>query len=313
MDEPDHAPGRSPSGAGPRRGAPLDGAVRLLAHAGMPAPRPRPDGWPDAQADPLSPLLQAAAAPLDEGDRAAAAPRALRARLMQRVTASAADARRMHTQRHADGTDTRLDAGVLLRVLYRAEAGRPRRAGEPERVALVELAPGATWLRAASPLQSECLVLRGRAHLGNRVLQTLDHRVQPAGHAQAERWSSDIGAMLLLRESTSFAGGAQGDSVQCARTATWVDHAPGIRRRILWRQGAQAAMLYHALPGAAVPRHGHRHDEECLMLAGDFLLDEVLLRPLDYQIAPAGTGHRVACTDTGVVLYAHGDVDLDAR
>lgn len=72
-------------------------------------------------------------------------------------------------------------------------------------------------------------------------------------------------------------------------------------------------MLYHALPGAAVPCHGHRHDEECLMLAGDFLLDEVLLRPLDYQIAPAGTGHRVARTDAGVVLYAHGDVDLDVR
>ncbi len=93
--------------------------------------------------------------------------------------------------------------------------------------------------------------------------------------------------------------------------APWTAYAPGIRRRLMWQQGAQAAMLYHALPGAAVPHHGHRHDEECLMLAGDFFLDEVLLRPLDYQLAPAGTEHHVSCTDTGVLLYAHGDVDLD--
>jgi quercetin dioxygenase-like cupin family protein len=72
-------------------------------------------------------------------------------------------------------------------------------------------------------------------------------------------------------------------------------------------------MLYHALPGAAVPHHGHRRDEECLMLAGDFFLDEVLLRPLDYQIAPAGTEHRSASTDTGLLVFAHGDLDLDLR
>lgn len=81
----------------------------------------------------------------------------------------------------------------------------------------------------------------------------------------------------------------------------------------MWRQGAQAAMLYHALPGAAVPHHGHRHDEGCLVLAGDFFLDEVLLCTLDDQLAPAGTEHRVASTDTGDVIYAHDDVDLDVK
>ena len=100
---------------------------------------------------------------------------------------------------------------------------------------------------------------------------------------------------------------------QRADVAEWLDYAPGIRRRLMWRQGAQAAMLYHALPGAAVPHHGHAHDEECLMLAGDFFLDEVLLRPLDYQLAPAGSAHRVSATDTGVVVYAHGDIDLALR
>ena len=36
----------------------------------------------------------------------------------------------------------------------------------------------------------------------------------------------------------------------------------------------------------------------------------VLLRPLDYQLAPGGSAHQTVSTDTGVLLYAHGDLDL---
>ena len=39
--------------------------------------------------------------------------------------------------------------------------------------------------------------------------------------------------------------------------------------------------------------------------------DDQLLQPGDYQIAPAGTAHGGLCTDTGVLLFAHGDLDLD--
>ena len=72
-------------------------------------------------------------------------------------------------------------------------------------------------------------------------------------------------------------------------------------------------MIPGAEPDAAVPRHGHSHDEECLMLEGDLFLDDVLLRPLDYQLAPAGTAHGGVFTDTGVLLYAHGDLELDLQ
>jgi quercetin dioxygenase-like cupin family protein len=92
--------------------------------------------------------------------------------------------------------------------------------------------------------------------------------------------------------------------------AGWPDYAPGIRRRVLWQRDGQAALLYHAEPGAQVPVHTHGHDEECLMVQGELFLDDVLLQAGDYQLAPAGTGHRVTETDTGVVIYAHGDLDL---
>lgn len=36
----------------------------------------------------------------------------------------------------------------------------------------------------------------------------------------------------------------------------------------------------------------------------------MLLRAGDYPLAPSGTAHRITETDTGVVVYAHGDFEL---
>ena len=69
-------------------------------------------------------------------------------------------------------------------------------------------------------------------------------------------------------------------------------------------------MLYRVQPGIAVPHHGHGHDEECLMLEGEVFVDDLLLRRGEYQLAPAGTHHEGVCSDTGGILYAHGDIDL---
>ncbi|MBI5722195.1 MAG: cupin domain-containing protein [Burkholderiales bacterium] len=312
-----------------------DEGLALLVRAGLPPPLARPAGASGAfgaqggpfdisgTAGSLAPLLQAVAA------ATAPAPSALRRRLLQRVADSARGARALHTQRHADTVPAAVAAGVTLRLLYRAAtAGRARRPGEPDAVALVELAPGASWAAPAAGgvapdalrgLQSECLVLRGSVRVGSVPLHVHDYHVRPAGTPAAE-WSSEGGALLYLRESQPMAepptqpvAPSMQPFTQHADAAAWADYAPGIKRRVMWQQGAQAAMLYHALPGAAVPHHGHGHDEECLMLAGDFFLDEVLLRTGDYQIAPAGTEHHLASTDTGVLIYAHGDIDLDLK
>ena len=46
------------------------------------------------------------------------------------------------------------------------------------------------------------------------------------------------------------------------------------------------------------------------MVQGELFLDDLLLQHGDWQLAPAGTGHHTTATDTGVVIYAHGDLDL---
>jgi hypothetical protein len=141
---------------------------------------------------------------------------------------------------------------------------------------------------------------------GWRSLTLRDYRVVPPGGA-ADVLHSDTGALLFLRES---AGAACEPFTVRDDQAGWPDYAPGIRRRVLWQHAGQAALLYAAEPGASVPMQLHGHDEECLMVQGELFLDDVLLQAGDYQLAPAGTGHRVTETDTGVVIYAHGDLDL---
>lgn len=255
-------------------------------------------------AGPVATVL-AAIASEKEFERSAA----LRSRLVARLAASRAAASAMTTVRHARQRPQALTTGVRVRTLYSAESGRPLRPGEPMRVLLIELDPEASFPALAAGLHREWLVLRGSAMLGSQPLAVRDYHVDPAGSA-APALTTRCGAMVFLRESAARA--QPGDAPFTLRDdgAAWSDFAPGIRRRVLWQRHGEAAMLYHAQPGASVPDHDHGHDEECLMVEGELFLDDVLLQPGDYQLAPAGTRHRVTETDTGALIYAHGDLDL---
>jgi len=238
-------------------------------------------------------------------------PAAVRARLLNRAAASQASARPMLTQRRARLQAQDLAPGVQERKLYRAEPGRQPRPGEPLRACLLELAPGSRL--AALPharLHREWLLLSGTLQLGERLtLGPRDYHVQPAG-AVSLPLHSEAGALLFLRESALPAQLGDAPFTVRDQEAGWPDFAPGIQRRVLWQRDGQAALLYLAQAGAQVPQHRHGHDEECLMLEGELFLDDVLLQAGDYQLAPAGSGHQITETDTGVVIYAHGDLDL---
>jgi quercetin dioxygenase-like cupin family protein len=275
---------------------------------------------PDPAADPLVLLLadgEAMASPVP-------APPSPRERLLRRVQRSARAAAAMHTARQRTAAWQPAAPGVERRSLHAARpaAAHPPRPGEPRRSELLRLAPGATLPLAAEPGARSWFVLAGGAGLQAAPaaqgapdafvfeLGAHDHLHGPAGVATLR--AGDGGALLLRREADGDVGrGAPGWQLQRSAESAWTEFAPGVRRRVMWAHGGEAAMLYATAPGAAVPHHGHRHDEECLMLAGELFLDEVLLGALDYQLAPAGTEHGSVFTDTGVLLYAHGDLELD--
>ncbi len=266
---------------------------------------------PDAPHRDLEPLLsEPFASAWGAGEAAAAgAAQALRGRLLERASASRAQCAGMVTSRLQRLAATPAGGGAAVRTLYAAPADRAARPGEPLRARLVELQPGGRWAGPDARCHREWLVLRGGVRIGEEALRPRDYHAVPAGSAGGAV-CSEGGAWLFLRESALEA--AAGDAPFTVRDADagWPSFAPGIRRRVLWQRDGQAAMLYHAQPGAAVPQHRHGHDEECLMVQGELFLDDLLLQEGDYQLAPAGTGHRITHTDTGVVIYAHGDLEL---
>ena len=215
-------------------------------------------------------------------------------------------------RRHADAQPMGGDAeGAGQRWLYRAPSGRALRPGEPRAASVIELQPGARLTLPAGGSR-EFLVLKGGAEIDAEPLGLRDFLLLPAGATPV--LVSREGAQVFVREADAAdaagAAGAVSRTLVRDAEAGWPEFAPGIRRRVLWSGGGQAALLYRADPGAAVPVHTHGHDEECLMVQGELFLDDLLLQQGDYQLAPAGTGHRITETDTGVILYAHGDLDL---
>lgn len=277
-----------------------------MTHERLPPPRPAPDPLDDECLELLSEPFASA------WRRDAGRPGILRERVLDRVGRSARASRAFVTVRRKDAPPETLAEGVQARTLYEA-ASRQLRPGEPRRVRIVELSAGASWLpdlRAGE--RSEWLVLEGSMRLDSLELSARDFHRSAAGEASVPL-HSDGGVQFYLREAPS--GLAETGVAVTVRDAQagWDDFAPGIKRRVMWTADGEAALLYHALPGAQVPRHGHGRDEECLMLEGDIFLDDVLLRPAEYQLAPAGSVHGGVSTDTGGLLFAHGDLALDIR
>lgn len=254
--------------------------------------------------DELAPLLsepfaQAWRAPAPQND-------GLRSRLAARLSQSLAAEQGLTTVRRRHVLPELHDAGVQWRWLYRAPSDRAQRPGEPTQVAVMELPAGSDLQLPAAAGPREFLVVQGHVEIDGEALALHDFLLLPAGNAP--RLSSAVSAQVFIREA-SVALVAERALVRDA-AAGWPEFAPGIRRRVLWAGAGQAALLYRAEAGAAVPCHSHGHDEECFMVEGELFLDDLLLQQGDYQLAPAGSGHRITETDHGVVLYAHGDESL---
>ncbi len=241
-------------------------------------------------------------------DPAAASPQ-VRSRLLGRVADSAQRHQGLVTVRTRQVPAQRLGDGAVVRWGYQADATRARRAGEPQRLALIELQPGA---RLADGLglayrHSEWLIVAGSITLDGIALDTLDHH----GHAASERepvLASAGGATIYLRDNGDEPSPA-GTSRE--RQAQWENFAPGIRRRMLWQAGNACAYVARAQLGAAVPAHGHRNDEECLMIEGELFTGDILIREGEFQLAPAGFKHGLVQAATASLVYLRGDAELD--
>lgn len=232
----------------------------------------------------------------------------VRERLIGRVSASAERHLGMVTVRQRHTPPQALADGVQVRWIYQTDAARARRPGEPQRLALIQLQPGAR-LTAGLGLagrHSEWLVVSGSATVDGLALDILDHHGQAAA-AHEPVIASAAGATLYLRDNGDEPSPA-GTSRE--RQAQWENFAPGISRRLLWQAGEACAYIARAQLGAAVPAHGHHHDEECLMIEGELFIGDILVRQGEFQLAPAGLNHGLVQAASDCLLYIRGDAEL---
>lgn len=274
---------------------------------------------PDPLADESVGLLQGALA--DAWPEAAVAS-GLRDRLARRAEQSVQRIGAMVNVRQQERVLLEQNADCTVHRIYGRMDAAELRPGEPLQVRTIELIPRAVWLlqQGAPGVGRDWLLIQGSAQLQTKgeatvALRALDYHVQSpaASVAAACVQAGDEGAVLLLRERVLGAGHHAAETLSLtSREApdAWEDFAPLVKRRVLWQQGSMAAMLWLASPGATVPQHHHGHDEECLMLRGDLFQDDYLLREGDYQLAPCGSSHETVNTDTGALIYAHGDLDM---
>jgi quercetin dioxygenase-like cupin family protein len=241
----------------------------------------------------------------------------LLAGILGRVRSSVAKASDKTLARGSRIAKNMIGEGVSAKTLFKSDSASLR-LGEPVRVCILEFNPGsrlsmaqasANGALSAGSIDREWLVLKGDITLAGEMLSDRDYKIMPRAYALHD-CESITGAVVLVRESMLAKSLSDAPVSMIDSCDHWPEYAPGIRRRVLWERDGQAAMLYLTEPLAEVPHHSHHHDEECFMVQGELYLDDTLLMEGDYQLAKGGSQHEVTRTDTGVVLFAHGDVDL---
>ncbi len=245
---------------------------------------------------------------------------ALGARLAARVQRSAQAHPDFRTTRQADLQWSAPVAGAQEALLD---------ASEQARATLVRLQPGARLPWPAGTTAQEILVVRGelQAQPAGQVAVTL------APHALALRSALDAGELVAsaqaqaqpcvvyvrhMQVAPELIAGPEGRWWAMPRLPLQVTHAAGRRWRPtfegvevlpMWGSADITSMLVRFAPGASVPDHHHAAHEDCLMLEGEMFLGDILLRPGDYQLAPAGGGHFGETSDVGCTFFFHGAID----
>jgi anti-sigma factor ChrR (cupin superfamily) len=241
----------------------------------------------------------------------------LGARLAARARDSVQAHREYCTLRREDRRWTEAGPGVREATLWR---------GPEACVQLLELAPGAAVPWPAEVHAQELLLVQGA--LRARAAAAA-HDTPLALHSHALRSAADAGVLragaagalvygrqilvdpATLPEPEASWWRLPRAPLHCVQPQErrWLPTFPGVEVLPLWGNAEITSMLVRFAPGAGVPDHRHAVHEDCLMLEGEMFLGDILLRPGDYQLAPAGGGHFGETSDVGGSFFFHGAID----
>ena len=83
---------------------------------------------------------------------------------------------------------------------------------------------------------------------------------------------------------------------------SWQERRPGVHWKVLWTEGERQAVLVRYAPGAVIPRHRHRGDEQIFVLEGSVSDDSGTCTSGNYARRPPGCIHTVTSHDGALVL-----------
>lgn len=139
------------------------------------------------------------------------------------------------------------------------------------------------------------------AVLGRDVEQAIGESLAPidppAGRAEALR------GRLLARVRASREAGQALITLRLDE-GEWRRLVPGVRVKAVER--GHHAVLLELAPGATLPVHRHHEDEECVVLRGEAMLGDTVVRAGDYHLARAGSRHGRVSSPRGALLYLRG-------
>jgi anti-sigma factor ChrR (cupin superfamily) len=133
--------------------------------------------------------------------------------------------------------------------------------------------------------------------LMQRLAEALDHGADAPPPALRSR--------LLARARRTPPRGLQ--TVR-AGEGDWRVFLPGVHLKPLAREGDTLTYLLRLDPGAIVVPHEHPQDEECIVLAGEAHIGDLVLRAGDYHLAPQGVPHDAVRSTTGALLFLRGAI-----
>lgn len=87
----------------------------------------------------------------------------------------------------------------------------------------------------------------------------------------------------------------------------WQPFLAGVAIKVLREHDGLMSYLLRLAPGAAVPPHRHRADEECIVLDGEVTVgSRITLGPGGYHLAHRGALHARLASRTGATVFLHG-------
>lgn len=92
-----------------------------------------------------------------------------------------------------------------------------------------------------------------------------------------------------------------------ATEGDWSEILPGVTMKMLREDNASRSYLLRLAPGARIPAHPHRIDEECMVLSGDVWLGGVRASAGDFHLARGYTLHGEISSEGGCLLYLRGE------